>query len=182
MSRRLCTAVCALALTALGAPTAAQAAPKYLTDYSHAYHVAQKAGHQVGRNIRRDGYRTKTGRVRAPRRAEVEASTVVLRRMVAPPPVVVVPSTVSAAPSVSSPQTAGSSAPSSGGYCGAYQFDQQTWNSVGGSGSPCGASPAEQDRRATILQGQRGNAPWPHCGQGGASLAQIRQCENGGHY
>jgi hypothetical protein len=47
-----------------------------------------------------------------------------------------------------------------GRYRGAYQFDQQTWNGVGGTGDPAAASPAEQDYRATILYEQRGNQPW----------------------
>jgi peptidoglycan endopeptidase LytE len=53
---------------------------------------------------------------------------------------------------------------SSGGYMGLYQFDQQTWQSVGGSGSPTAASPAEQTLRAQILYSQRGSSPWPVCG------------------
>ncbi len=52
----------------------------------------------------------------------------------------------------------------SGKYRGAYQFDQQTWQSVGGSGDPAAASPAEQDQRAAALQQQRGSSPWPSCG------------------
>ena len=51
-----------------------------------------------------------------------------------------------------------------GRYRGAYQFDQQTWQSVGGSGDPAAASPAEQDSRAARLQSQRGSNPWPSCG------------------
>ena len=53
----------------------------------------------------------------------------------------------------------------SGTYRGAYQFDQQTWESVGGSGDPAAASPAEQDHRAQLLYAQRGAQPWPVCGQ-----------------
>lgn len=52
----------------------------------------------------------------------------------------------------------------SGPYGGAYQFDQKTWNSVGGSGDPASASPAEQDKRASMLRAQRGTSPWPNCG------------------
>lgn len=51
-----------------------------------------------------------------------------------------------------------------GKYRGAYQFDQGTWESVGGSGDPAAASPAEQDARARQLQSQRGNSPWTNCG------------------
>jgi hypothetical protein len=53
----------------------------------------------------------------------------------------------------------------SGTYFGAYQFDLSTWASVGGSGNPADASPAEQDYRAWLLYQQRGNAPWPYCGR-----------------
>ena len=52
----------------------------------------------------------------------------------------------------------------SGRYRGAYQFDQRTWESVGGVGDPAAASPAEQDLRAWILYQARGWRPWPHCG------------------
>jgi hypothetical protein len=52
----------------------------------------------------------------------------------------------------------------SGQYRGAYQFDVQTWQSVGGSGDPAAASPAEQDSRAAALVSQRGSNPWPNCG------------------
>lgn len=51
------------------------------------------------------------------------------------------------------------------GYYGAYQFDRRTWRSVGGTGNPAHASPAEQDMRAQLLYSRRGRAPWPHCGR-----------------
>lgn len=50
-----------------------------------------------------------------------------------------------------------------GQYHGAYQFDQSTWESVGGSGSPSNASVAEQDQRAQMLYDSRKRAPWPNC-------------------
>ncbi len=53
----------------------------------------------------------------------------------------------------------------SGKYRGAYQFDQATWESVGGVGDPAAASPAEQDLRASILYSSRGSQPWPECGR-----------------
>lgn len=49
------------------------------------------------------------------------------------------------------------------GHYGKYQFDLQTWASVGGSGNPANASESEQDKRAAILYSQRGAAPWA-CG------------------
>ena len=52
----------------------------------------------------------------------------------------------------------------SGQYRGAYQFDRQTWQSVGGTGDPAAASPAEQDARASQLRSERGSSPWPNCG------------------
>ncbi len=51
----------------------------------------------------------------------------------------------------------------SGQYRGKYQFDMETWRSVGGKGDPAKASEAEQDRRATRLFKREGTAPWPNC-------------------
>jgi hypothetical protein len=53
----------------------------------------------------------------------------------------------------------------SGTYFGLYQFDLQTWRSVGGTGNPADASPEEQRKRAWLLYIQRGRAPWPQCGR-----------------
>jgi hypothetical protein len=50
-----------------------------------------------------------------------------------------------------------------GKYGGKYQMDMQTWQSVGGSGSPAAASPAEQDKRAAMLYASRGGQPWANC-------------------
>jgi len=50
------------------------------------------------------------------------------------------------------------------GFYGAYQFTRSTWESVGGTGSPAAASPAEQDVRATALLARSGSSPWPVCG------------------
>ncbi len=46
------------------------------------------------------------------------------------------------------------------GYYGAYQFDLPTWRSVGGTGYPHLATPAEQDHRALYLYRMRGWQPW----------------------
>ncbi len=51
------------------------------------------------------------------------------------------------------------------GYYGAYQFDQTTWESVGGSGRPHWAEPEMQDARARLLYARRGPQPWPICGR-----------------
>ncbi|HEX5403351.1 MAG TPA: transglycosylase family protein [Pseudonocardiaceae bacterium] len=46
------------------------------------------------------------------------------------------------------------------GHYGAYQFDLTTWRSVGGTGKPNQATPAEQDYRALYLYRMRGWQPW----------------------
>lgn len=46
------------------------------------------------------------------------------------------------------------------GYYGAYQFLPSTWVSVGGSGLPSDAPPAEQDMRAQMLQQRSGWGQW----------------------
>ncbi|ONI68350.1 transglycosylase [Kribbella sp. ALI-6-A] len=52
-----------------------------------------------------------------------------------------------------------------GKYHGLFQFDRQTWRSVGGTGTPSKASAAEQLMRAKKLYAQRGASPWPVCGR-----------------
>jgi soluble lytic murein transglycosylase-like protein len=51
-----------------------------------------------------------------------------------------------------------------GTYRGLYQFDEGTWQSVGGTGDPAAASPAEQTMRAAMLYARSGSSPWPVCG------------------
>ena len=51
-----------------------------------------------------------------------------------------------------------------GTYHGLYQFDESTWESVGGTGDPAAASPAEQTMRAAILYSRVGASAWPVCG------------------
>ncbi|GAA2060347.1 resuscitation-promoting factor [Streptomyces albiaxialis] len=53
----------------------------------------------------------------------------------------------------------------SGTYGGLYQFDSQTWQSLGGSGRPQDAPAAEQTMRAKKLYVSRGASPWPVCGR-----------------
>lgn len=59
------------------------------------------------------------------------------------------------------------------GYYGAYQFNLTTWRSVGGSGRPDQASPAEQDFRALYLYRMRGWQPWT-CAGGFANDGDAR--------
>jgi hypothetical protein len=51
------------------------------------------------------------------------------------------------------------------GFYGKYQFTQETWQAVGGTGNPAAASEAEQDRRAAQLYAQAGPSQWPVCGR-----------------
>jgi LysM repeat protein len=66
--------------------------------------------------------------------------------------------------SIRSCESGGNYGYNDGTYKGAYNFDDQTWQSVGGSGSADQASSAEQDARASQLLAQRGSSPWPNCG------------------
>ena len=49
------------------------------------------------------------------------------------------------------------------GYYGAYQFSEATWQSLGYSGLPSNAAPAQQDQAAQILQARYGWGQWPEC-------------------
>ena len=51
------------------------------------------------------------------------------------------------------------------GFYGKYQFTQETWHAVGGTGNPAAASEAEQNRRAALLYAREGASPWPVCGR-----------------
>ena len=51
------------------------------------------------------------------------------------------------------------------GFYGKYQFTQETWQAIGGTGNPAAAPEAEQDRRAAQLYAQAGPSQWPVCGR-----------------
>jgi hypothetical protein len=53
---------------------------------------------------------------------------------------------------------------SDGTYRGKFQFDEGTWESVGGHGDPATAPAEEQDYRAALLYSRSGSSPWPICG------------------
>lgn len=81
-----------------------------------------------------------------------------------PRPVVTFPPRSSTLASIRACESGGDYTINTGnGYYGAYQFSLSTWQSVGGSGYPHLASPAEQDMRAQIMidSGRRGE--WPSC-------------------
>ncbi len=153
-------------------PAAAHAdkpGPELRKTYLKAYDEAQRTGAEPGRDIVRDDVRRRGGTRDASAR-EVRRSIGVLRRMVVAP----VPATGTGTGSAASATLEAIAACESGGdpaavdatgtYRGKYQFDQQTWESVGGSGDPAAAPEAEQDARAQALMAQRGSSPWPVCG------------------
>src|SRR3954469_25509948 len=160
-----------------GLPADAQAAKPSRSlerTYLKAYERAKRADADPGRNIVEDGVR-EHGKVRHATRHEVRRSLGVLRRMVAVPAApVATAATATTVTGTSSGSLAAIAACESGGnpaavsasgtYRGKYQFDQQTWQSVGGTGDPAAAPEAEQDARAQALAAQRGSSAWPVCG------------------
>jgi hypothetical protein len=196
LMRRL---IIALLGATLLAPSAAQAArPAHEREYL-AHYAQLRARHGVkapGCNLITSRYHNRChGKAT---KAKVIKSNAVLERMLyvpkpaprlvryAPRPAPVATSTPTYtqptvhAPTITPRATSSSSGGGcGGGYRGLYQFDCQTWRSVGGSGDPAAASPAEQTKRAAILQSQRGTSPWPNCGS--SSLSAIAQCESGGN-
>lgn len=184
MLRRITVALAALVVMAAGAPFAqADYTPlsgKYLREHTR----CDKAhgDRACGRNIVKRGVLTKhAGRdagevARGATGREKAKSIRTLRRLTTPAVAspVVSPSAGSSAPD----QSAGGSC--SDGYRGMFQFDCQTWKSVGCSGDPAAASASYQRSCAAKLQAERGNSPWPNCGAGGASLDAIARCESGG--
>ena len=162
-----------LGAAALVAPAAAAAAvPDGLADrYAREYRQAEHAGGDPGRHIVRHGVR-EDGRRRDARRGEVRASIRVLERM--QPSASAPAAAAGSGGSAVSGSLAAIAACESGGdptavspdgqYRGKYQFDQQTWEAVGGTGDPAAAPEAVQDELAARLQAQAGSNPWPVCG------------------
>ena len=69
--------------------------------------------------------------------------------------------------SVAACESGGNPTTSTGnGYYGLYQFDRQTWESLGYRGTADQYSAAVQTQAAERLYAQRGSSPWPICGQG----------------
>ena len=50
-----------------------------------------------------------------------------------------------------------------GRYFGKYQFSLETWENMGGEGSPAEADEPTQDAMAFKLYSLKGAAPWPAC-------------------
>jgi hypothetical protein len=138
---------------------------RYLRTYSH---VADATGANPGRNIVKWGM---AGGDDASA-ADIRRSLDVMHRMLGRPEK---SSSIASSPSGGIPadlaavaqcESGGNPAAVSAGgtYRGLFQFDQGTWESVGGSGDPAAASVSEQVLRAQILRSQRGSSPWPVCG------------------
>lgn len=146
--------------------------------------VKRHGAKAAGRDIVKFGVRfvaaDHTRQVRRAKPSELRRYTAQLRQLVRPPPLphltrTAVPPSRSPAgtltPSVKAnlpyctwgPESGGDYHASNGTHFGKYQFDLQTWQSVGGTGNPLNASPAEQDYRAAKLYAQRGGAPWVNC-------------------
>jgi hypothetical protein len=147
--------------------------------YLKLHKKARKGGEKPGRNVVKDGVKEGDGDVRLASAKDVKKSVRVLKRMTAPKPE---PSAVGgsstqtaggAGGGAASPQLESIAACESGGdpsavggggqYRGKYQFSQETWASVGGSGDPAAAPEAEQDKRAAQLLSQGGAGHWPVC-------------------
>jgi hypothetical protein len=185
----------AIAASFLLAPSAEANNTAMKQRYSALYHAVKKrhGSRAPGRNIRKLGIRfdvNKDGKpgpwqTRPAKPSEIRASirqlrvllrparSLLVRRAVPPghPPAGVL-SSIQRAPAggtlaaIRQCESGGNYGTNTGnGFYGAYQFDLQTWRSVGGSGLPSNASPAEQDMRASMLHSQRGAAPWPVCGR-----------------
>lgn len=177
--RTIITGLLLAAVVALGAPTA-EARPSLKTTYSSLYYaVKHKHGADApGRNIRRWGVKTRRGSRDATAR-ELASSVRTLRSMLPRYNAMLTPGSPRQPPAGIASMRAGGtlaairSCESGGNYTtdtgnsfyGAYQFTLSTWASVGGSGNPAAASPAEQDRRAAMLYQREGASPWPVCGR-----------------
>jgi hypothetical protein len=175
-------AASALAAPALTAAPAAAAPPleREQKTYDRLYDRVRDAGGTPGRHIVDDGINGRDG-ARPARAREVADAIRTLRRMHAGATATAT-ATAPAAGGAGGSASGGSagagleaiaacesggepSAVSAGGtYRGKYQFDVQTWQSVGGTGDPAAAPEAEQDARAAALAAQRGSSPWPVCG------------------
>ena len=163
-----------LAATVLStlAPTAAAQAAAPSPKLEKAYQAAYDKADRPGRNILKLGVE-RPGQNRLARADEIRRSLRILRRTARAASAPRVASALGSG-SVASPALQSIAACESGGdptavdasgtYRGKYQFDLQTWQSVGGSGDPAAASEAEQDRRASILMSRAGASPWPVCG------------------
>jgi hypothetical protein len=175
----LAALTCAVPMVVAPAAADASLTSKYNKAYAKVVKLHGKRA--PGRHIIKYGVRTKHGKVRPATNAEKAKSLRTLRMLVMPPPAARLVTTGPPPQPPAGTQTVhaggtlaairqcesgGNYSTNTGnGFYGAYQFTQSTWESVGGSGSPAAASPAEQDKRAAILYAKSGPGPWPVCGR-----------------
>jgi hypothetical protein len=150
---------------------------KLLVKYSAQYHAVQdeQGKRAPGRNIRRYGLsKTKKSQCRHIAKSlrilrakrHPGTSLMVQGKPYQPPASIPTNRAGGTLAAIRSCESGGNYSTNTGnGFYGAYQFTQSTWQSVGGSGNPANASPAEQDKRAAILYAREGAAPWPVCGR-----------------
>lgn len=177
---KLISAACLVALLGPGVAFAHDSGSiKHKNKYLRSKVIAIHGKRAPGRNIVEDGLR----KGKRPSYRQIRRYFNTMRAMIAPRPAVAM--LTASSPRQAPAGTATLRAPAGGtlasikacesgggystdtgnGFYGAYQFTQSTWQSVGGSGNPAAASPAEQDRRAAILYSQQGSSPWPVCGR-----------------
>jgi hypothetical protein len=169
-----------VAVSMLAVPTSAVAHDGGSLKHKNKYLRAQvfKLGASPGRDI------VTLGR-RPGKDASIHEYLETMRRMIAPPPAPApapAPATPASQPtaapapaasggaggvlaSIRACESGGNYATNTGnGFYGAYQFTDQTWHAMGGSGHASDASPAEQDARASALYaGGAGAGNWPVC-------------------
>jgi hypothetical protein len=191
-SRTVLAAATVCAAATICAPATAHAdkadcAPSLERAYTSKYNtVRDRHGTRApGRNIRKYGVVRRNQTIRPARCAELRKSLQQLRQLLvvpkyhplvvtaaAPPaqmpsgvetPTVAPGGTLSAIAQCESGGNPSAVSPD-GQYRGLLQFDYATWQSVGGTGDPAAASPAEQYKRGAILYARSGSAPWPVCG------------------
>jgi Transglycosylase-like domain len=137
-------------------------------------HLAREVDRANGRKVRVKGERRRaewaSERTLRRRRHELRHRLIAARRPAPAPAPATAPisgATPSSLQSIAACESGGNPAAvgCGGAYRGKYQFDEQTWQSVGGTGDPAAASEAEQDYRASILYSREGSTPWPVCGR-----------------
>jgi Transglycosylase-like domain len=141
-------------------------------NYLRLHREARETGAAPGRNILLLGVDTGDERVRAARKAELRRSVPLLERMTGPAaeggtaPAAQAGATNPTLEAIAACESGGDPTAIGGGglYRGKYQFSDETWQSVGGTGDPAAAPEAEQDRRAAMLHARDGAGHWPACG------------------
>jgi nucleoid-associated protein YgaU len=107
-----------------------------------------------------DGYRYK-GRHRTPSTAAQTSARLLAAGVVAVSPFVMAGTAqADTLDAIEQCESGGNPNASNGTHFGLFQFDLATWRSVGGTGDPRDASPAEQRMRAQLLLDRRGTQPW----------------------